>query len=193
MHQWLLSGRSPQLYLRAYQCVRRQGGQTAAGTGPANNQILPCFVKGVAHGAIGAALVVGGTALAVGVGVVSAPVATAVLTGAAVIGGVALGVNSIYNYATGNTAGLAYNAGSLLGGAIVGGAGARTVFGQLSPGQTFSGLSWNSLTGELGQFYKPSLGPPNMNYWGTGPTAWHAAGAPAMAGSGTSVAAKGGC
>jgi hypothetical protein len=150
-------------------------------------------VKGAATGAVGALVVGGAAAGAVALGVVSAPVATAVLTGAAVIGGAALAINSAYNYATGNTAGLAYNAGSLLGGAIVGGFGAKTLFGRLSPGQTFSGLNWSSLTAEFGQFYKPSLGPPNMNYWGTGPTAWNAAGSPALSGSGASVAKKGGC
>ena len=37
--------------------------------------------------------------------------------------------------------------------------------------------------------FDPRLGPPNLNFFGTGPTAWGAAGAPALGGS---VVAKGG-
>ena len=145
------------------------------------------------HGAVGA-LVVGGVAAgAVALGVVSAPVVTAVLAGAAVIGGATLIVNSAVNYVQGNSAGLAYNAGSLLGGALGGGFGARAVYGQLSPGQTFLGLNWGSFWAERGQVYKPSLGPPNLNFFGTVPTACGAAGAPALTGSGASTAKKGGC
>ena len=139
-------------------------------------------------------LVVGGVAAgAVALGVVSAPVATAVLAGAAVLGGGALLINSAINYAQGNSAGLAYNAGSLLGSALGGGIGARGVYGALSPGQTFPGLNLSSFTAEFGQLYKPSLGPPNLNFFGTGPTAFGAAGAPALAGSGASTIKKGGC
>jgi hypothetical protein len=102
-------------------------------------------------------------------------------------------INSAYDYATGNTAGLAYNAGSVLGGAIVGGLGARITYGQLSPGQTFKGLSLSSLKAEFGQMFNPKIGPPNLNYWRTGPTSWFAAGGPATAGAGASTAKKGGC
>ena len=78
-------------------------------------------------------------------------------------------------------------------GAIVGGVGARTVYGQLSPGQTFPGLNFSSFKAEFGQLFNPKLGAPNLNYFGTGPTAFFAAGGPAAAGSGATLVKKGGC
>jgi hypothetical protein len=71
------------------------------------------------------------------------------------------------------------------------GIGTRGVYGALSPGQTFPGMNLSSFTAEFGQMYKPSLGPPNLNFFGTGPTAFGAAGAPALAGSGASTSRRG--
>jgi hypothetical protein len=83
-----------------------------------------CFIKGLAHGAVGAVVVAGATALAATV------LAPEVVTGALLLTagyGLVKTASSVYNnYQSGNKAGLAYNAGSIIGGLIGGGS---TTFG----------------------------------------------------------------
>jgi|SRR5271168_167532 len=79
-----------------------------------------CFLKGVAHGAIGGLVVAGGTVLA---STVLAPeVVTAGLLAAGAYGGYQLYQSIKTNINGGNQAGLAYSLGTLVGGAAVGGA-----------------------------------------------------------------------
>lgn len=79
-----------------------------------------CFVQGLKNGAVGSVAVAGVAAVA---GLVLAP---EVVTGALLVGAgyglVQTGLSVYNNYQSGNQAGLAYNAGSVLGGFLGGGA-----------------------------------------------------------------------
>jgi RHS repeat-associated protein len=152
-----------------------------------NNQILPCLVKGAVVGAVGAVAV---GALAVGAVAVGAPVAavTGVLGVLAVAGGAALGYNTIGQISSGNWAGVAYNAGSVAGGAAVGGAGGRFIAQGIN-GAASPAWSWAS---DLAQRYNPSLGSIG-NWLGTGPNPGSAGGSAAAAGAGAATVAKKGC
>jgi hypothetical protein len=79
-----------------------------------------CFVKGLKNGATGAVIVAGATIIA------STVLAPEVVTGGLLLAagyGTAKLASSVWNnFHNGNQAGLAYNAGSVLGGIVVGGA-----------------------------------------------------------------------
>ena len=152
-----------------------------------NNQILPCLVKGALVGAAGAVAV---GALAVGAVAIGAPVAavTGVLGVLAVAGGAALGYDTIGQIRSGNWAGVAYNAGSVAGGAAVGGAGGRFLAQGIN-GVASPAWSWAS---DLSQGYKSGLGSVG-NWLGTGPNPGSAGGSAAAAGAGASRAVKKGC
>ena len=112
-----------------------------------------CFLKGAASGAAGA-VVVG--ALAVGAVTLGAPVAavTAVLGVVAVVGAAAVGIDVIGDIRTGNWDGLAFNAGSIVGSSVVGGAGGRAL------AEGINGVPskpW-SINSDIGDHYNPSLG-----------------------------------
>jgi RHS repeat-associated protein len=162
--------------------IRRAGKTNGA------KQIGVCLVKGAAIGAA-SALAVG--ALAAGAVAVGAPVAavTGVLGVLAVAGGAALGYDVIGQIKSSNWAGLAYDAGSVLGGAAVGVAGggraiAEGVNGVPSP-------PW-SLRSDLSQGYKRDLGSPGQ-WLGTGPNPGSAGGSAAAAGAGVARVVKSGC
>lgn len=159
----------------------------ASAFGIAPNNVLPCFVKGAAVGAVGAVAV---GALAVGAVSVGAPVAavTGVLGVLAVAGGAALGYDTIGQIRSGNWAGVAYNAGSVAGGAAVGGAGGRSIAQGIN-GAASPAWSWAS---DLAQRYNPSLGSIG-NWLGTGPNPGSAGGSAAAAGAGAARVAKKGC
>jgi RHS repeat-associated protein len=152
-----------------------------------DEKTVDCFVKGAAVGAAGA-LAVG--AVTVGAVALGAPVAavTGALGAAAVIGAVALYVDSYAHYATDNSAGLAYNAGSLVGGLLAGGLGGRAIAsGIRSPAS--SGWGWRSW---VAQRFRPSLG--SLTDWlGTGPTGAAGGVAAGWGGTGVAAAANGGC
>lgn len=159
--------------------------QHAANNGP--TQIGVCLVKGAAVGAA-SALAVG--ALAVGAVAVGAPVAavTGVLGVLAVAGGAALGYDVIGQIRSSNWAGLAYDTGSVLGGAAVGGVGGRAI------AEGINGVPsppW-SLRSDWSQGYNPSLGSPGQ-WLSTGPNPGSAGGATAATGAGVANVAKSGC
>src|SRR5216684_5519013 len=142
------------------------------------SSIAWCLLKGGALGA-GGALVVGG--LAVGAATIGVPViaVTAVLGGVAIAGSLALGVDINRQWAAGNWDGLAFDAGSLVGGSRVGGFGGRTIAeginGEPSP-------PW-SIRNEYRQLFDPSLG--SIGDWlATGPNPGSAGGSAALGGAG---------
>ncbi len=166
------------------------GGSSGGNNNQSTNnakEIAKCFGKGLLVGAVGA-LAVG--ALAVGAVALGAPVAvvTSVLGVAAVVGFAAFAVNTRLQVEDRNYAGIAYNAGSLVGGVAVGASSGGWVANGIKPGATL-GLSWSS---NIAQRYRPSLG--SVGQWlGTGPTKASAGGATAAAGTGVGVAANRGC
>jgi len=142
-------------------------------------------VKGAAYGAAGAVVIGGAAAGAVFLG---APVAvvTGVVGVVGVVGGVYTFSSIVSNISSGNWNGLAFNAGSIVGGAgagyALGGAAADIVNG----GPSSSG--W-SLSGDLAMGYNPGLG--SIGDWlSTGPTASSMGGAMAAGGAGAAQAAK---
>jgi hypothetical protein len=118
-----------------------------------NNGVVGCLVKGAVVGAVGAVAV---GALAVGAVTIGAPVAlvTGVLGAVAVVGGVALGLDVSQQVSAGNWAGVAYDAGSVAGGAAVGLAGGGALANGIKSGATsgWSPASW------IAQRFNPSLG-----------------------------------
>ena len=96
-----------------------QNPQTKAPTPAPNIQILPCFVKGAATG-LATGLVVAGATAALAT-VASPAVVTGALLAAGAYGGYRLYQSVKGDLASGNNAGLAYSAGSFLGGAVAGG------------------------------------------------------------------------
>ncbi len=145
-----------------------------------------CFLKGAAIGAAGA-LVVGGVAvLATTLG---APVAAVTLgLGAlAVAGGMMMGIDVASNIMDKNWDGLAYNVGSLFGGAVAGGASGRSVAQGIN-GKPSGPFRLN----DSFQNYKPGLGS-IWDWLGTGPNVGSAAGSQAYAGAGAATAAAGNC
>src|SRR5581483_6235627 len=160
-------------------------GDSAANNGA--KQIGVCLAKGAAAGAVSAVAV---GALAVGAVAVGAPVAavTGVLGVLAVAGGAALGYDVIGQIKSSNWAGLAYDVGSVLGGAAVGGVGGRAI------AEGINGVPsprW-SLGSDWSQRYNPNLGSPGQ-WLGTGPNPGSAGGAAAAAGAGAAQVVKSGC
>ncbi len=141
-----------------------------------NNQILPCLVKGALVGA--ATAVVVGTVATLAAPVVGAGVVSAALFAGAVYGGYTLYKDISSNYSSGNTAGLAYDAGSLLGGAAVGYFRGGATANGIKPGAS---SGW-SLSRDISNRFKPSLGLNPLTWFGTGPDAGAAGGAQAAAG-----------
>jgi hypothetical protein len=129
-------------------------------------------------------------ALAVGAVTVGAPVAavTGVLGAVAVIGGAALGIDVFQQISAGNSAGVAYDVGSIAGGVAVGAFGGGAIAnGIRSPASSgWSPASW------VAQRFNPSLG--SIGQWlGTGPTAASGGMSAALAGGGAALATQGGC
>ena len=155
-----------------------------------NNQILPCFVKGAATGAVGALVVGGAAAGAVALGIVSAPVVTAALGVAAVAGGAYAIYSGIQQARAGNWAGVAFGVGSFAGGAAVGGAGGRalaeTINGVASPAWSI-GSDWAQ--GYRSNFPGGSVG----KWWNSGTNPGSAGGSAAGAGAGAATVVKKGC
>jgi hypothetical protein len=145
-----------------------------------------CFVKGAAKGAVGT-IVIGGIAVAVAAG---APVAA--VTGAlglvAVAGGAMVGVDVVNQIKSGNVAGIAYDAGSVAGGAAVGFVGGGAIANGIRSPAT-SGWSPASWAAQRFSWGKGSI----WNWLGTGPTAASGGMAGALAGAGGATAVKGGC
>ena len=138
-------------------------------------------------GAVGAAVVGGAAVLAVSAG---APVA--LVTGAlgvlAVAGGAALGIDVMQQIRAGNSAAIAYDIGSIVGGAAVGAASGAAIANGIRPGATsgWSPASW------IDQRFRPSLG--SVGQWlGTGPTAASGGMSAALAGSGAAQVSQRGC
>jgi len=122
-----------------------------------------------------------------------APVAavTGVLVASSIIGGTALGIDALWQRANGNSAGLAYDVGSLGGSLLAGGLRAGAVYKGIN-GVNFPG--WSALLNEPSQMLNLRYPGGSIGKWlGKGPTAGFAAGGPAAAGAGASIAAKGGC
>ena len=166
------------------------GGGTVAPAPAPNNQILPCFAKGAATGAVGALVVGGAAAGASALGIVSAPVVTAVLGVAAVAGGAYAIYNGIQQARAGNWGGVAFGVGSFAGGAVVGGAGGRalaeTINGVASPAWSI-GSDWAQ--GYRSNFPGGSVG----SWWNSGTNPGSAGGSAASAGAGAATVAKKGC
>src|SRR5262249_14877526 len=136
------------------------------------------WMKGAVVGAVGAVAV---GALAVGAVAVGAPVAavTGVLGVLAVAGGAALGYDTLGQIRSGNWAGVAYNAGSVIDGAAAGGGGGRAIAEGIN-GVASPAWSWAS---DVAQRFNPSLG--SLGQWlGTGPNPGSAGGSAAAAGAG---------
>lgn len=149
-----------------------------------NNRILPCFVRGVAAGVVTAAVV--GVVAAVAAPIVGTAAVTAGLGALAITGAVALGVTSGIDISNHNWAGLAYNAGNVLGGALTGFAGGARVATAIEPNATpgWSPSSWQA------QAYDSSKG--SLWQWlGTGPT--HASAGLATTGGSFLGSLFGGC
>lgn len=146
-----------------------------------------CFVKGLAIGVVGAVAI---GAVAAGVAAVGVPVAavTIGLGVVAIVGAAALGVDVAQNIRDSNWDGLAYNAGSVVGGIVAGGATGRGVAeginGTRSP-------PW-SVKSDWSQRYKPDLGTVG-DWFGTGPNPGSAAGSTAVGGAGGASTVKGPC
>ena len=151
-------------------------------------QTIGCFAKGAGAGALGAG---GVTLLVLGAAAagVSAPVITGVLGGAAVIGGVVVLYNTGAQITNGNWAGVAFNIGSIVGGAGVsyftGGAAANAIRSPASRG-------W-SLARDLANRFTPSKGWNPIPWLGKGPDAAAAGGSVTLSGAGAAAPAKGGC
>ncbi len=100
------------------QVIYAQAGYTGGGEGT-QSSVVPCFVKGLKGGVAGAVVVAAATTVA------AAFLAPEVVTGALLVGaayGVAkITVSVANNVQNRNKAGLAYNAGSVIGGLIGGG------------------------------------------------------------------------
>ena len=116
----------------------------------------------------------------------------AAVTGAlgilAVAGGAALGIDVMQQIRSGNSAGIAYDIGSIAGGVAVGAVGGGAIAnGIKSPATSgWSPSSW------VAQRFSPSLG--TIRQWlGTRPTAASGGMPAALAGSGATQAAQGGC
>jgi RHS repeat-associated protein len=165
-------------------------GSSGGGSTATSNQILPCFVKGAATGAVGALVVGGAAAGAVALGIVSAPVVTAALGVAAVAGGAYAIYSGIQQARAGNWAGVAFGVGSFAGAAVVGGAGGRalaeTINGVASPAWSI-GSDWAQ--GYRSNFPGGSLG----KWWNSGTNPGSAGGSAASAGAGAATAVKKGC
>jgi hypothetical protein len=113
---------------------------------------------------------------------------TGVLGTVAVVGGPALGIDIIQHIRAGNSPAIAYDVGSLAGGAAVGYFGGGALANRIK----FPASSGWSPTRDVANRYKPHLG--SIGQWlGTGPDAASAGGAVAMGGGGAAVAAQGGC
>jgi RHS repeat-associated protein len=143
-----------------------------------------CFGKGLLYGA--AAAVAIGVAAAAAATVLPTAVVTGALIAGAAAGAASLGWSAASSAYTGNWDQLAYDAGTLVGGAAVGGVGGRltaeAVNGVKSP-------PW-SISSDAAQHYDPSLG--TVGEWlGTGLNPGSAGAAVASGGSG--VASASGC
>jgi len=143
-----------------------------------------CFVKGAARGAAGAA-VVGG--IAVGVVALGAPVAAVTVgLGAVAIAGTAVwGWNTGTDIANSNWNGLAYDVGSAVGGAVAAGVGGRAVAEGVN-GVPSPPWSWSS---DAAQHFDPNMGSV-WDWFGTGPNPGSAAGSTAAGGAGSAMAGR---
>jgi len=140
------------------------------------------FVQGLAIGAVGAGVVVFAAPVAVSglvaIGVPSAT-ATATVTGtigvAGAVGGGLTVYDAVNNASAGNWNNVAYDAGLLGGGALVGGlGGGRYIADNVSPSPSTVPPSWNPFTADRGYGFvrNPAL-PLTTDVWnwlGTGPT-----------------------
>ena len=141
---------------------------TKSGTGPSEKKsIVKCFVKGAVVGAVGAVAV---GLLAVGAVAIGAPVAavTGVLGVVAVAGGVALGWDVRNQFKAGNWAGVAYDAGSVVGSSAVGATGGRALAESIngvksppwSPGSDWAqGYRFNFPNGSVGKWWNGGTNP----------------------------------
>jgi RHS repeat-associated protein len=142
------------------------------------SSVALCFLKGAAVGAVGAAAV---GVVAVGAVAVGAPVAavTGVLCLVAIAGGTALGIDTLVHAYTRNWDGLAFDLGSLAGGALVGGFGGRSIAEGIN-GEPSSPWSPGS---DLGDVFNPDKGT-FPDFLRTGPSPGSAAGSAALGGAG---------
>jgi RHS repeat-associated protein len=151
---------------------------------------LACFFRGAVVGA-GATVAVGGLAIAAAtVGVPAAVVSGALLLGGG-IGGYFTLRNTVTDVAGGNYAAAAYDVGSLVGGGTAGSMMGGAVGDSINPPAT---RGWSPAR-DLGNFYKPSLGPV-PGWLSTGPDQGAAAGATTASGSALSQflsSLRGGC
>ena len=143
-----------------------------------------CFGKGLAAGAVGAlAIGLGATAAAA---VLPAAAVTAGLGIAAVAGAAAIGFDVGADIASGNTNGLAFNAGALLGGGAAGRATGRAVAKAIAPTARWT------LKRDASQIYDPTKG--SVADWlATGPNSASAAAATAVGGAGLATGVDCGC
>jgi hypothetical protein len=182
----------PDQYTLAYcvQPIQQQSGSSASpppppSSSPTNNKVLSCFAKGVGHGAVGAIAFAGVTAVA---GLVAAPeVVTAGLFVAGVAGTAMLARSIATHSSTGNNAGLAYDAGSALGGILGGGATAFGVRASIS-GETNLPTSFADFLG-MGMGKTIEFNRPGQSIFGALRAAF--AKGPDLGGAGLGVAAGG--
>ena len=154
--------------------------------GPNGKKIGACFVRGAATGAAGTlavgALSLGAMALAPGAG--------AVVTGGLLVAGAVGGGYTIYkagrNFVNRNYAAAAYDVGSVLGSAAIGG----SLGGRLGDAITPPASRGWSLARDVRNVYNPSLGTP-AQWLATGPDEAAAAGAATAAGSGLAQRLRG--
>jgi RHS repeat-associated protein len=161
------------------------GNNTPQGETPSS--IGKCFVQGAATGAVGTVAV---GALAVGAVVLGAPVAavTATLGAVAIVGGVIFGIDIAGNIRSGNWGGLAFNMGSLFGGAGAGRIGGRAIAEGIN-GVRSPSWSWRS---DASQGYNRGLGSPR-DWLATGPNPASAGFSAASGGVGGAQPAQQGC
>jgi RHS repeat-associated protein len=146
-----------------------------------------CFLKGAANGAAAAVIVGGVAAVAVTVG---APVAavTGIVLVAGVAGGVATGWDIYSQTGVGNWNRVAYDVGSVAGGAAAGATIAPVIGPGIAGGETTPG--W-SLSKDWGNRFDPFYpGGSVWNWLGKGPDNAAAGGAAAAAGSGAAMAGR---
>jgi len=145
-----------------------------------------CFARGLAVGAGGALVVAGAAAGAAALGVPAA-VVTGGLAVVGVAGGTITLVSGINDVRSGNYAGVAYGAGSLVGGFAAGGTVGRAVGNSIKPPAS---PGW-SFFRDIRNLYNPRLG--SVSDWlGTGPDTGAAAGASGF-GAGLIAFLRGGC
>jgi RHS repeat-associated protein len=145
-----------------------------------------CFARGLAVGVGGALVVAGAAAGAVALGAPAAVVTGGLLL-VGVVGGTMTVVSGINDFKSGNYAGAAYGAGSIVGGLAAGSVVGGAVGDRINPPAT---RGW-SFSRDIANRYKPSLGSV-VKWLGTGPDAGAAAGATGL-GAGIMAFLRGGC